>query len=69
MSNNSSTWTTYHIAKAKSDKVGISHINTASDACIRNKAVLSISYNWDKYPEIYSKFKFAINNCAAGGCK
>jgi ubiquitin-protein ligase len=53
----------------KSDKVGISHINTASDASIKMKAVASIDYNWEKYPEIYSKFKFAIKNLSAGGCK
>jgi len=51
----------------KSDKVGISHINTATEASIRNKAALSIGYNCDKLPEIYYNFKLHVKLMAAGG--
>jgi len=41
----------------KADKVGISHITNVCESSMKNKAKNSISYNWEKYPEIYSNFK------------
>ena len=51
----------------KSDKVGISHINTASVESIKAKAKNSIYFNFEKYPEIYSNFKLHSKNMAGGG--